>query len=72
MAHEVYAPVGYAYQADQYCLDCIAGMFSQSSLGEAGCNCAECVLDLSSTKPPAMSSGMAKASHGASHEAHDG
>ncbi len=45
MSHEAYAPVGYAYQADQYCLDCIAGMFSQSSLGEAGCNCAECVLD---------------------------
>lgn len=51
MAHEAYAPVGYDYRADHYCLDCIpafaAGGESRLAcyMQDDGCNCTECVLD---------------------------
>lgn len=49
MGHEAYSPVGYIYNADQYCLDCIVTMFvgdyPADANGNDGCQCAECVLD---------------------------
>lgn len=44
MTHYQYSPVGYIYQADMYCLDCIPEMFSQGLVKDE-CNCADCVLD---------------------------
>lgn len=49
MAHVAYSSVGYIYNADQYCLDCIPlvivpdreTVYAQKD----GCNCTECVLD---------------------------
>ena len=38
-----YAPVGYIYNADQYCLDCIAEMFGPGPNGS--CAGVECTLD---------------------------
>lgn len=45
MAHEAYSPVGYIYQADEYCLACIPGIVGQSGTVTDGCNCTECQLD---------------------------
>lgn len=49
MAHEMYGPVGYIYQGDQYCLDCIPSVvawnYRTTYIQADGCNCAECVLD---------------------------
>lgn len=49
MAHEAYSPVGYGYQADHYCLDCIpqviAPNYESVYVQADGCNCTECVLD---------------------------
>jgi len=52
MAHEAYSPVGYAYNADQFCLDCISevitgppGPNKDTYIQDDGCNCAECILD---------------------------
>lgn len=49
MAHGTYSPVGYAYNAAQYCLDCIPKVVAGKSYGrylqDDGCNCTECLLD---------------------------
>ena len=49
MAHDIYSPVGYIYNADQYCLDCIPhvlfGRYKSDGYGINRCNCAECRLD---------------------------
>lgn len=52
MAHEAYQPVGYAYQADNYCLGCIVLVIRKPGKGNGGngtsrtgCNCTECRLD---------------------------
>lgn len=49
MAHVAYSPVGYIYDADQYCLDCIprviAPNYETVYIQDDGCNCCECVLD---------------------------
>lgn len=49
MAHVAYSPVGYIYDADQYCLDCIPDVITRNRrviyTQEDGCNCAECILD---------------------------
>lgn len=50
MGHEAYSPVGYAYNADQYCLDCIPYVVSpgrdnkRNGYVVQGCNCTECRL----------------------------
>lgn len=48
-SHEVYAPVGYGYRADNYCLACIPGVvapnYATTYVQDDGCNCAECALD---------------------------
>jgi len=47
VAHVAYSPVGYAYNADDYCLDCIPKVIAGSHGGirPGHCNCAECRLD---------------------------
>ena len=50
--HGTYGPVGYTYNADQYCEDCIVKLIRKryklhANAGRAvkGCNCTECVLE---------------------------
>ncbi|HZZ17165.1 MAG TPA: hypothetical protein VFE08_14520 [Candidatus Sulfotelmatobacter sp.] len=47
--HDIYPPVGYAYRADQYCLDCIPTVlfnrYGSDGYGINLCNCCECRLD---------------------------
>jgi hypothetical protein len=46
MSHVKYSPIGYSYNADNYCLDCIATVVSpHGGVRPAHCNCAECRLD---------------------------
>jgi hypothetical protein len=53
MAHVAYAPVGYDFNADSYCLNCIPTVIYQRGRGHGGtgtrpngeCNCTECRLD---------------------------
>lgn len=50
--HGQYGPVGYTYNADNYCESCICGVIRKAynlrpGTGQAvkGCNCTECILD---------------------------
>ena len=50
--HGVYGPVGYIYNADQYCEECIVKIIRKryrlhhsSGIAPRGCNCTECVLE---------------------------
>jgi len=49
MSHEAYSPVGYIYNADVYCLDCIPTVlfkrYGSDGYGINRCNCCECRLD---------------------------
>lgn len=49
--HDIYRPVGYIYQCDEYCLDCTPLQLENMSTliryisQDGGCNCTEHVLD---------------------------
>lgn len=45
MSHEAYSPVGYSYNADNYCLDCICNVVGTDGIVRNRCGCTECRLD---------------------------